>query len=144
MAGIPANIVIMWSGAIVDIPEGWFLCDGANGTPDLRNRFIYGVSPNVNLSVTGGSADAVIVSHNHTVLSISTTGAHSHGIPLTTDLTQSTGFIESSTGSAGQNPGSSSAGAHSHTITLNSSGESATGKNMPPYYALAYIMYGGE
>lgn len=36
------NIIVLWSGAIVDIPAGWALCDGNNGTPDLRNAFVIG------------------------------------------------------------------------------------------------------
>lgn len=36
------NMIVIWSGAIVDIPAGWALCDGNNGTPDLRNKFIIG------------------------------------------------------------------------------------------------------
>lgn len=36
------GIVCLWSGAIVDIPAGWQLCDGTNGTPDLRDKFIIG------------------------------------------------------------------------------------------------------
>lgn len=36
------NIIVLWSGAIVDIPAGWALCDGNNNTPDLRDKFIIG------------------------------------------------------------------------------------------------------
>lgn len=39
---VPQGGIIMWSGAIADIPGGWFFCDGDNGTPDLRDRFIVG------------------------------------------------------------------------------------------------------
>jgi len=36
------GLICLWSGAIVDIPAGWSLCDGGNGRPDLRNRFVIG------------------------------------------------------------------------------------------------------
>ena len=41
---IPSGVIVMWSGSIDSIPEGWALCDGNNGTPDLRDRFILGTS----------------------------------------------------------------------------------------------------
>lgn len=43
-SGIPSGVIVMWSGSSDNIPEGWFLCNGDNGTPDLRDRFIVGGS----------------------------------------------------------------------------------------------------
>jgi microcystin-dependent protein len=63
---IPAGGVIMWSGNVGDIPTGWALCDGTNGTPDLRGRFIVGyhaTEPNSNSSdpaYADGQNNAVI------------------------------------------------------------------------------------
>ena len=37
---VPQGAIVMWSGAVADIPPGWALCDGSNGTPNLRNRFV--------------------------------------------------------------------------------------------------------
>jgi len=42
--GVPSGIIVMWHGSISTIPEGWALCNGSNGTPDLRDRFIVGAS----------------------------------------------------------------------------------------------------
>lgn len=58
---IPHGIIVMWSGTILTIPTGWALCDGTNGTPDLRAKFVRG-APNssTNPGSTGGSA-----THNH-------------------------------------------------------------------------------
>jgi hypothetical protein len=67
--GIPSGVIVMWSGTLSSIPSGWALCDGTNGTPDLRDRFIYGWSDGVNPGGTGGA-----VSHSHTV------NPHSHGM----------------------------------------------------------------
>ncbi len=38
--GIPSGGIIMWSGSVASIPQGWALCDGTNGTPDLKDRFV--------------------------------------------------------------------------------------------------------
>ena len=42
------NIIVIWSGAVVDIPTGWALCDGNNGTPDLRGKFVVGAGGALN------------------------------------------------------------------------------------------------
>lgn len=157
---IPSGVITMWSGSIASIPAGWALCDGANGTPDLRNRFIVGASAdNTGVSnttitgsntKTGGSKDSTVVAHTHTANhshtgSTNSTGAHTH--------TQNVGTAQSGTGLAynngsGSSPQqTSSSGAHSHTVTVDSAsvttssaGSSGTNANLPPYYALAYIM----
>jgi len=85
---------------------------------------------------TGGSKDAVVVSHSHTG-STNTTGSHSHGLDLWSgppDFTYLRPTRYSSGSYAGQNSGAiKSAGDHSHTVTVNSTGESGTNKNLQPY-----------
>ena len=141
---IPANIIIMWSGAINEIPDGWFLCDGQNNTPDLRNIFVVGAGRTYSLNATGGNADAILPAHTHTVSgSTNTAPNHTHSGPG--------GYADNGPGGnvpiyrtyANSNIAMSSGGGHSHSVTLNSVGSSATGANLPPYYALAYIMSGG-
>jgi hypothetical protein len=89
---------------------------------------------------SGGSKDAIVVAHTHTGTTASN-GAHTHLI----GQVNATG-IYSDDGGNGPNvssPGNlstSSAGAHTHTFTTNSTGSSGTNANLPPYYALAYIM----
>jgi microcystin-dependent protein len=39
---VPVGTILIWSGSIATIPLGFHLCDGTNGTPDLRSRFVYG------------------------------------------------------------------------------------------------------
>lgn len=41
-------IIVIWSGAVVDIPAGWALCDGNNGTPDLRDKLVIGAGGSLN------------------------------------------------------------------------------------------------
>ena len=69
---VPSGMILLWSGSVGSIPVGYYLCDGSNGTPDLRNRFLVGAGDAYAVNATGGSADAIVVSHNHTATSTST------------------------------------------------------------------------
>ncbi len=69
----PIGGIIMFAGIIADIPEGWHLCDGSDGTPALQDRFIKGTVYQDNIGDSGGSSDAIIVSHSHS-------NAHTHVI----------------------------------------------------------------
>lgn len=80
----PRGGIIMWNG--VTIPEGWALCDGSQGTPDLRGRFIVGLHPGdanyISEGIIGGAATvalttANLASHSH---SINSAGSHSHTV----------------------------------------------------------------
>jgi hypothetical protein len=71
---VPPGAIVMWSGALADIPDGWALCDGSAGTPDLRDRFIQGWTDAVDPGDTGGSA-----SHSHSGTS------HSHTAQIWAD-----------------------------------------------------------
>jgi hypothetical protein len=160
----PKGLISKWSGTIATIPAGWYLCNGQNGTPDLRKKFIYGASTDVEIGTTGGSADAVVVSHSHGASSDSqgnhahyawtdSQGAHSHtysmkyitggyangGDAMNLGVTT---FNTSVAGAHAHNIGMNEAGSHAHNITVNANGESGTGKNLPPYMYLAYIMKG--
>ena len=141
----PSGGIIMWSGATDDIPTGWVICDGQNGTPDLRNRFIVGATagtgsiayPGLSPNATGGSADAIVVEHTHTG-STSPVGDHSHGYNNNQGTGGGQGGGGADTGSSGKTTGGG--GAHNHTLTVDSTGSSGTNANLPPYMALAYIM----
>ena len=133
----------MWSGSTASVPNGWLLCDGANGTPDLRNRFVVGAGSTYAVGATGGSADAIVVAHTHTGTTASN-GNHTHD----TNQRDVNGCYDGATclgsnvdtGTSGDRVLTKSAGAHTHTFTTNSTGSSGTNANLPPYYALAYIM----
>ena len=127
----PIGTITIWSGSSSNIPTGYQLCDGsASATtelqairanvPDLRDRFIVGAGNNYAVDATGGSADAVVVAHEHT-----TNIDGGHVIP----------------GNGGSSYSYGGAGTYSSTVfNMNSEGVSGTDKNLPPYYALCYII----
>ena len=65
-SSIPSGGIILWSGAANAIPSGWYLCNGSNGTPDLRGRFVVGYSDtdgDYDVGDTGGAkTDTVNIS----------------------------------------------------------------------------------
>jgi len=61
-AAIPAGVIVMWGGLVSAIPSGWVLCNGSNGTPDLRSKFVKGAAAGIDPGTTGGAA-----THGHTV-----------------------------------------------------------------------------
>ena len=143
---VPSGAIIMWSGAANAIPTGYVLCNGSNNTPDLRNRFVVGAGTGGNYSVnaTGGSADATLVSHQHGPGSYSTSsdGGHTHTYNFRSGTERADNDEDHQRNSGSQQYNTGSSGAHTHTISGSSSteGSSATNANLPPYYALCYIM----
>jgi len=142
------GMIMMWSGTIATIPTGWVLCNGSNGTPDLRNKFVIGAhsdSAGVAYSTvtgsnttSGGTKDAIVVSHTHTATV--TDSGHSHTI--NTDLTKTDLVGGGSNLIYTRQPGTASTASQTTGITVANSteGSSGTNQNLPPYYALAYIM----
>jgi hypothetical protein len=139
-AVFPTGGIIIWSGSAAAIPAGWLLCDGTSSTPDLRDRFVVGAGSTYAVGATGGSANAVAVSHTHTA-STNTTGAHTHSIPTwQSDVGEPNFYRVYARGLSAGSINTDSAGDHSHTVTVASAGVSGTNANLPPYYALCYIM----
>jgi len=141
---LPTGMILLWSGSIGSIPAGYLLCDGTNSTPDLRNRFIIGAGSTYSVNQTGGSADAIVVSHTHTATSTSTVTdpGHFHTVPYAAgDAIGGGGAQPAYRGSGTSNTSSITTGITVATATTNASaGTSGTGANLPPYYALCYIM----
>lgn len=160
----PAGGIIMWSGEIGNIPEGWALCDGTNGTPDLRERFVLGAGGNYGPGQKGGSN-----SHTHSLdssLTVSGTtsesGSHKHLTSIGFDhdsfygsvdhldsfgsivvnskrIHEGTGDSENANARLGY---TDSTGNHTHNFsgTVSSSGKTGAAGQVPPFFALAYIM----
>ena len=142
-AAFPTGGIILWSGSIAAIPSGWALCNGSNGTPDLRNRFVVGAGSTYAVDATGGSADAIVVSHTHTATSTVTDPGHVHGGVMKhpgTELEQNqSGGPDGPNSDYDENTASATTGITVST-SIASTGSSGTNANLPPYYALAYIM----
>jgi microcystin-dependent protein len=145
----PIDGIILWAGTTP--PSGWYICDGANGTPNLANRFVVGYGTLYPIGTTGGVATVTLTaaqmpSHSHTFSgTTSTNGAHSHtysrtsaflGTPRSPYTHADAGLTTAST---------SSAGAHNHTVSgdTGNAGSGGSHENRPPYYSLAYIQYKG-
>ena len=136
-AAFVSGMIILWSGSSASIPTGFLLCDGTSSTPDLRNRFVVGAGSTYAVGATGGSANATLPSHTHTATSTVTDPSHSHSFQVS--------------GSGSGNPDSTNAGSSTATTgtavtgitvatSISTEGSSATNANLPPYYALCYIM----
>jgi microcystin-dependent protein len=135
---IPTGMISLWYGSIGSVPSGWYLCDGSNGTPDLRDRFIIGAGTSYAVGATGGSSThtlttAEMPSHTHTA-TVNDPG-HNHTVQ---------GFIVSGASSnqtgvlgAGQVTGTSTTGI---TVSNSTTGSSTAFNILNPYYALAYVM----
>jgi hypothetical protein len=153
-AALPSGVIVMWSGSIASIPSGWYLCNGSNGTPDLRNRFIVGAGDTYAVAATGGSANATLVSHTHTA-SVSDPG-HNHllGLPgqypvygtdayrygYQSPFSSWSGFRFVYSNADPGYDGYSQTKTTDISVSNSTEGSSATNANLPPYYALAYIM----
>jgi len=109
---LPIGIILLWAGAIVDIPSGFVLCDGNNATPDLRDRFVIGAGSTFNPDDTGGNS-----THTH----IYTGDGHTHEIPAGAELAAGDQY-------------------YSVTNSTAETGTTNNGSSLPPYYTLAYIM----
>jgi hypothetical protein len=127
---VPVGGIILWSGSIVSIPTHWQICDGTNGTPDLRDRFVVGAGSSYPVAGSGGSlATTLNGSHDH--------GAATGGHTLIAAEIPGGNF----SGGAGsslvyQTATPAATAAHTHPISADGShAHTAT----PPYFALAYI-----
>lgn len=136
---IPAGGIFLWSGSIGSIPAGYVLCNGSNGTPDLRDRFIVGAGSTYAVNASGGSADAVVVSHTHAATVTDTGHIHNTNILINDNVGPTTGNeVSSNTGNTTYiNTQSAVTGI---SVSNATAGVSGTNANLPPYYALCYIM----
>lgn len=107
--GVPKGIISMWSGSIATIPSGWYLCDGSNNTPDLRDRFIIGAG-GLKVPTTVGGSDRV-------TLTTANMPSHAHGATASIS-----GNVSGTT---------SGAGGHQHHIVWQGTGNDEFGTSQP-------------
>jgi hypothetical protein len=127
-----AGMIMLWSGSSATIPTGWLLCDGSSSTPDLRNRFVVGATSTYAVGATGGSADAIVVSHTHTATVTDPGHFHTSTVLSGSNVNANPG-VQVGAG----NTGTAVTGI---TVANSTTGSSGTNANLPPYYALCYIM----
>jgi hypothetical protein len=144
---IPIGGIIMWSGTIASIPSGWALCNGSNSTPDLRDKFVIGAgvdSTGAKTNITGtptqtgGTKDATLVSHSHFIANAdNNTGEAAFATLSAANTLSREGGRGSGSDLMYSLAGSTPAAAVGKTNTVGTNGTNA---NLPPYYALAFIM----
>ncbi len=146
-AGSPSGVIAWWSGSEASIPAGWKLCNGLNGTPDLRDKFVVGSGSHYAKGATGGSDEvttaATVTVAGH-VLTTSEIPKHTHTLtdyynenllfyPWTDVWVNFKTSAEYSrtTGSTG------GGGSHTHPGSFIATADQA---KLPPYYAACAIM----
>lgn len=162
----PTGSLTMWAGAVASPPTGWLTCNGANvsrstysalfaviGTtwgagdgsttftlPNLVNRFPVGAGNTYALAATGGSADAIVVSHTHTATV--TDPGHTHVVPLTNTNAPSNGSgnLTGNNDSPTPYPVTSNSSTTGISVGISTTGSSGTNANLPPYVAVGYII----
>ena len=143
-SGIPTGGIMIWSGLLADVPSGWAVCNGSQGTPNLQNLFVIGTnavstvnSGNTNNQVTITTAN--LPEHVHTGTTTAGGASHNHGFSLARGGTGPTSMT--STTDQGNNTNKSTEdNLHSHLISTQSTGLGQPITIIPPYYALFYIM----
>lgn len=123
---VPQGGIILWSGAVDNIPTGWALCNGSNGTPDLRDRFIVGAGSTYSVGNTGGANSVTLTAaqmptHNHSATTASA-GAHTHGGSTGNGGGHSHTGTTASGGGHTHTASTGSAGSHSHSGSTNTTG----------------------
>jgi len=145
--GTPAGMAVIWSGALADIPEGFVLCDGNNGTPDLRDRFVKATSSGEETGSRGGQnywtmSTTTMPNHQHSG-STDTVGNHDHSVDMgIADEDATSGSGESGQDTSGTSYDMTSSGSHSHDLSIGSTGTGSPSSvnNRPSYYEVAFIM----
>lgn len=143
---IPSGVILAWSGTVANIPSGWVFCDGNNGTPDLRDRFIVGAKQDSGGVAKSNITGTLLQSHNttqhqHTLetLILSTAGAHTHTVSAPGEG-GSDQYLETSGDGIlfdGHTHTVDSQGNHTHTLQ---DSELEQASHVPKFFALAWIM----
>jgi len=150
----PQQTALPYFGSVTSIPNGWQLCNGTNGTPDLRGKFVVGLDQESDdyesIGDTGGEASHTLTEsempqHKHNGMT-ERDGQHSHSVTVLDPITGSpvAGYKGSSDYQLrNKSTTTTPSGTHSHSLDINNAGGSQDHENRPPYFTLAYIAYVG-
>lgn len=127
LVNAPIGAIMIWSGAEDTVPEGWSICNGENGTLDLRDRFVLAAGDGHEVGDTGGSEEVT--------LTVEQMPRHGHSINLYDDSGTVAQYKYYITGQTGNTRYAS--------YDTDKSGASAPHPNMPPYYTVLYIQKTG-
>lgn len=138
---LPAGVIVMWGGLVANIPSGWLLCNGQNGTPDLRDRFIKGA--NGEPGGTGGAATHTHADHaalTHSGTAVADHAAHTHAYTQTVNHVHVQNAASSATGGlVGSTPDTSTnTSVASGYSTANPTGGVASGTTANPSATLTH------
>jgi len=135
---IPRGVIAMWYGSISNIPQGWALCDGTNGTPDLRDKFIVGAKQDEDGVAKTNITGSLSQSGGSTSITVSNLPAHHHYAPAHFHTLPGNGGSP-----GGFLPNNWSAGGEINTSSSGAGNTNDTGSGAPytqPYYTLTFIM----
>lgn len=137
-SAVPVGGILMWDNVIASRPGGFEICNGASGTPDLRDKFVYGAAVDGELGATGGAE-----THTHTNANSGSAGSHTHSLSV------GTGAAPSNNNVSGYDGGTTvAAGGHTHTVSGTSDADadhshtlsnSGNGTSLPAYLKLYFI-----
>ncbi|MBA7648407.1 hypothetical protein ES703_56193 [subsurface metagenome] len=160
-ATVAANIIIIWTGLLANIPAGWTLCDGGGARPDLRTRFVRGVNTAItNPGGLGGNTthlhiEDAVAAHSHTMDLNGAAHAHSynaytwsHQHNARTAAGGATVFLMQSDSGGGNHTHANTDNIdnHSHNPMGNDGGHTHvvnTASSLPAYYDVAYVINDG-
>ena len=149
---LPTGTIVMWSGSAADVPDGWGICDGSKGTPNLIDRFIKGASSagDIGGAIITEESTVPLQEHTHTAsaeVTVNSAGAHSHTYNANDGDTKSGSLGTKAAKDDTAATETSIEGEHTHSagavVDIQSAGE-GQGEHahtfMPPYYSLVFIM----
>lgn len=143
----PPGFIQMWGGDPANIPAGWVICDGNNGTPNLVGKYARSINSGDSSSGGTGGSNSITLSegqlpaHNHSG-SASTDGSHRHKMSyMGNALENADGTDAVIDWAGGGSTTTSSDGAHSHTFDSGATGSGSSIANEPLYQSMLFIMH---
>ena len=170
MASLPQGTILPFADKKENIPEGWKECDGTNGTPNLKGRFLFGkgyslgnihnkpmnyysrkYDDELNNSVDGNSItqtkydhlkilESNLPKHTHTGKT-NNDGSHNHSFRKMKSLIANTAILNNDKWFYFKYLGGTTESTnHSHEFTTDETGGGEPIELMPPWYAIIYII----